>query len=510
MTFLGKETNSISTQEVSSSIQQKRPLILAALMLAIFMSAIEGTIIATAMPSIVADLGGFSLFSWVFSGYLLLQAITIPIYGKLADLFGRKPVILIGIVLFLIGSLACGYAETMVQLIIFRMIQGLGAGAVQPIAMTLVGDLYSLEERGKIQGYLASVWGISSVIGPAVGGLFVQFIDWAWVFWMNIPIGILAMIFLIAFLKETTEKKKPSIDYFGSLYLLITVSPLMLVLIGGGTIWPWNSWPILLMSVLTVLGLVLFLVQETRATEPMMPLTLWKNRVISIGNLAGLTTGIILIGLSTFLPTYLQGVVGLTPTAAGFVLASMSISWSISATVAGKKLVAFGFRRMILIGGVILLIGTSFFAVMKPEYGPYFPMTGAIIIGLAMGMLYTTFTVVIQNSVPWNQRGVATASHMFTRILGNTLGAALLGGILNARLAPFLAQKQTETGLAVNLDVANELLDPEKRANLSQPVIDVLREGLSLSLHSVYMTVVFIAAITLILILFFPKKALET
>lgn len=479
-------------------------------MLAIFMSAIEGTIIATAMPNIVADLGGFSLFSWVFSGYLLLQAVTIPIYGKLADLFGRKPVILIGTVLFLIGSIACGFAETMTQLIIFRMLQGLGAGAVQPIAMTLVGDIYTLEERGKIQGYLASVWGVSSVIGPALGGLFVQFTHWSWVFWMNIPIGILSMIMLILFLKETVEKKRPSIDYMGSFYLLVTVSSLMLLLIGGGTLWDWSSWPIALLAALFVIGLIIFLYQETRAPEPMMPLTLWKNPVISIANAAGLTTGIILIGLSTFLPTYLQGVMNLSPTAAGFVLASMSISWSISATLAGKKIISFGFRRMILYGGFVLLLGTSFFALMKAEYGPAWPTTGAVIMGIGMGMLYTTFTVVIQNSVPWTQRGVATASHMFTRILGNTLGAALLGGILNARLGPYFANKEAETGLSLELDLANQLLDPDKKAGLSEQVIQIIREGLTLSLHSVYWGIFLIAAFTLLLIFFFPKKTMLT
>lgn len=200
--------------------QTKRPIVLIALVLSMFMAAIEGTIIATAMPNIVSDLGGFTLYSWVFSSFLLMQAVTTMLYGKLADLFGRKPIFVIGVVIFLIGSLLCGLAETMAALIIFRLIQGLGAGAIHPIVTTMVGDMYNLEERAKVQGYLASVWGISSVAGPLLGGVIVQYIDWAWIFWMNIPIGLIGLVGVVLFFHEKVDKEQKTIDYLGTSFFL--------------------------------------------------------------------------------------------------------------------------------------------------------------------------------------------------------------------------------------------------------------------------------------------------
>lgn len=229
--------------------QTKRPLVLAAIMLAMFMGAIEATIVSTAMPDIVSDLGGFSLYSWVFSGYLLMNSVTVLIYGKLSDLFGRKPILTFGIIFFLIGSILCGFANSMKMLILFRFIQGFGAGAVMPIATTIVGDIYSTEERAKVQGYLASVWGISAVSGPVLGGFLVQFVSWRFVFWINIPLGLLSLVGLWMFLHEKIEKRKREIDYFGAGLLSIAIFTLMIVLVQGGTNWKWSSMPAISFSV---------------------------------------------------------------------------------------------------------------------------------------------------------------------------------------------------------------------------------------------------------------------
>ena len=253
------------------SIRKKetnRPLVLVAIIIGMFMAAIEGTIVSTALPGIVGDLGGFSKFSWVFSAYLLTSAITVLLFGKLSDLFGRKPIYTIGIIIFLVGSVLCGFAESMSALVVFRLIQGVGAGAVQPIALTIVGDMYSMEERAKIQGYLASVWGISAIAGPALGGLFVQYLDWAWVFWMNVPLGILSLVGVLLLLHESITSEKKSIDYAGASLLLVSVSVLMIVLIEGGVHWEWTSLPILLLISLSIIGIIAFFQVEKRVKEP--------------------------------------------------------------------------------------------------------------------------------------------------------------------------------------------------------------------------------------------------
>lgn len=473
-------------------------------MLAMFMSAVEATIVSTAMPNIVADLGGFSLYSWVFSAYLLMQAATVLIYGKMSDLFGRKPVFTIGVAIFLIGSLLAGFASSMEQLILFRFIQGFGAGAVMPIASTIVGDIYTKEERAKIQGYLSSVWGISAILGPALGGLFVQYFSWVYVFWMNIPLGILSVIGVMLYLHEDIEKKKHNIDFAGSFFLVISISSLMFLLVEGGVRWPWISAPVLGLFSVFVVGIVLFIFQEKRAEEPMMPFDIWKYRSITIANITSLTTGAILIGISSFLPAYVQGVMERSPIVAGFTLTTMSIGWPISATIAGRLLLKIGFRATSIIGGVALIVGSIFFLTLSPDNGPIWAGVGSFFIGVGMGFSSTSFIVSIQSTVSWRMRGIATASNMFMRTLGSTLGAALLGGILNSKLQSFIEKAGVKE--AVDINTTNILLDQESRANLPETVRAVLQDGLTVSLNSVYWGVFALAAISFILIILLPKK----
>lgn len=482
-----------------------RPLVLASVMLGMFMGAIEATIVATAMPSIVGDLGGFSLFSWVFSVFLLMQAVTIPIYGKLADLFGRKPVFTFGVIVFLVGSILCGLSGSMKLLIIYRIIQGIGAGAIQPIAMTIVGDIYSIEERGKIQGYLASVWGISSVIGPTIGGIFVEYVNWAWVFWVNIPIGILAIAGLLLYLHEKVEKKKHDIDYLGSALLFLSISALMISLVLGGVAWPWFSTPILLLMGLFVVSIAAFIVQERRAKEPMMPFSLWKHPLIAVCNVASLTTGALMIGVSTFLPTFVQGVMERSPTTAGFVLAAMSIGWPLASTFGGRYMMRIGFRPTAIAGGVVLIIGSMMFTLLKPEQGPLLAAIASFLIGVGMGLSTTTFIVAVQGSVDWKSRGIATASNMFMRILGTTIGAALLGSVLNSRLHHYMAGKQADIDYNLDISLTNELMDPVKRSMLPSDVVQVAQDGLTIGLHTVYIGVVILAVVSFVLILLLPK-----
>ncbi|MDR3601467.1 MAG: MDR family MFS transporter [Desulfosporosinus sp.] len=485
-------------------IKTNRRVVLASIMLAMFMAAIEGTIVATAIPSIVADLGGFSLFSWVFSAFLLAQAVTIPIYGKLADLYGRKPVFTFGMAVFLLGSVLCGFAHSMNTLIFFRLVQGIGAGAVQPTATTIVGDIFSKTERARVQGYISSVWGVSSIIGPALGAFFVQYVRWAWIFWVNIPIGMLSVAGIWFFLGEVVHKREHEIDYIGSALIFISISAVMVVFIQAGTVWAWTSAPVLLLLGVFSVGTYLFILQEKRAAEPIMPLEIWRDSLLIVANLATLTTGVVLIGVSSFLPTYIQGVMDKSPIIAGFALSFMSIGWLIAATLAGKVMYKYGFRRIVVIGGIWILIGSAFFPTLTPERGWLWAGVGSLLLGFGMGLARTVFIVGIQNSVEWKMRGVATATNMFMNILGNAMGAAILGGILNISLISYLKGVSGET---LNVDVINALLDPVKRGALPQGVLKIMTSGLASSLQYVFGGLFVLAILSFILILFYPARA---
>jgi EmrB/QacA subfamily drug resistance transporter len=494
-------------QDKSVEKQTNRPLVLISVMLAMFMGAIEGTIVSTAMPAIVGELGGFTLYSWVFSAYLLMNSVTVLIYGKLSDLFGRKPILFVGIFIFLVGSILCGFADSMKMLIIFRLIQGFGAGAVTPIATTIVGDIYTQEERAKIQGYLSSVWGISAVLGPAIGGFLVQYVSWHYVFWINIPLGILSMAGLYFFLHEKVEKRQHKIDYPGAVLLTVAISSLMLILVEGGAHWAWNSFQSLALFILCAVSLFWFVLQENRAAEPMMPFNIWKERSIFIANVTSLTTGIMLIGISSFLPAYVQGVMGKTPIIAGFTLTAMSIGWPIASTLSGRMLITMGYRMTSIIGGAFLIAGSLFFALMTANSGPLWAATGSFLVGVGMGLTSTAFIVSIQSTVNWKQRGIATASNMFMRNLGNTIGAAMLGGILNSRLSNYFSGHAVDGGKKLHVDSANQLLNGKGKNELTPKAIDVLQDGLTQSLHTVYYAVLAAAVISLILIMFLPRKS---
>jgi EmrB/QacA subfamily drug resistance transporter len=466
--------------------------VLTALLLASFMAAIEGTIVATAMPSIAAEIGGFSLYSWVFSSFLLTQAVSIPIFGKLADLLGRKPVFIAGVIVLLAGSVLCGFATSMGTLVAFRFLQGLGAGAVQPITSTLVGDLYTLEERGRVQGYLSSVWGISSIAGPLAGGVIVHSVGWPWIFWINVPIGLAAIALVATYLHEGLQPERRSTDYPGAVLLFGGVGALMLALTQAST---WGAARILPLLAVSAAAFVLFVRQERRAPDPLMHLELWGNALIRNANVATLTSGIMMIGIITFLPTYVQGVLGGSALLAGFTLSVMTVGWPLSAFVAGNLIVSRGVRRMVRLGAASSLLGTLLIALLSAR-GALGAGAGSFLVGVGLGLLNTTFIVAIQTSVPWTQRGVATASNMLMRILGNALGAALFGGLLNFQMSRYLAREGLQD--RVSLDSIQDLMgEAAPRAALPPEVLALLRDGLEGSLGVVFWAIVLFAAVTL-------------
>jgi EmrB/QacA subfamily drug resistance transporter len=411
-----------------------RPFVIASIMLATFMAAIEATIVATAMPTIVGQLGGFTYFSWVFSAFLLAQSTTTVIYGKLSDLFGRKPTLIVGIVLLLVGSLLCGCAWSMSSLIVFRLVQGLGAGAINPITVTIVGDLYKLEDRGRAQGMMASVWAISGILGPLAGGLIVSHISWAWIFWINLPFGVVTIIGLMLFLHESVETHKARIDYTGAALFSICVGSLLILLTesthaGAGVL-------ALLTLVFAVTGL-LFVVHERRAPEPIVSIALWMRRLVATSNTTTLLAGMALIGLTTVLPIYVQGVLGGSPVVAGFTLAALIIGWPLSVMFSGRLYRLFGIQRTLRIGSVLFPSGAAFLLLLGPHSNPAIAAFGSFLMGSGMGIISITTIALVQDSVEWSMRGSATASLIFARTLGSTIGATLMGTLLNIGIAHY-------------------------------------------------------------------------
>jgi EmrB/QacA subfamily drug resistance transporter len=423
-----------ATAAAGVGFRSERGPVLIALMLSTGLVAIDSTIIATAVPSIVGSLGGFAQFPWLFSVYLLAQAVSIPIYGKLADLFGRKPVMLFGIGLFLLGSVLCGAAWSMLALIAFRALQGLGAGAVQPMSMTIAGDLYTTAERGKVQGYIASVWGVSSVVGPTLGGVFSEYLSWRWIFFVNIPLCVIAGWTLIRVLHEQVTRRSHRLDYLGAGLLGTGCTLLILGLLEGGEAWSWSSPAGIAVLAVGAVLVAAFVLVERRAAEPVLPLWVFRRRVLVASTLVALAVGAVLIGLTSYVPTYVQGVLGTGPLVAGFALAMLTLGWPVTASQSGKVYMRAGFRTTALIGSVAVLLGTVLTALLSSHASVAEVGATCFVVGAGLGFVASPTLIAAQASVGWSERGVVTGTNMFGRSIGSAVGVALFGAIANATL----------------------------------------------------------------------------
>jgi EmrB/QacA subfamily drug resistance transporter len=428
----------VTTERIERSsvgLRSERGPILLAVMLTTGLVAIDATILSTAVPSVVKDLGGFSQFPWLFSIYLLTQAISVPLYGKFSDIVGRKPVMLLGIALFLLGSVLCGAAWSMVSLIVFRAIQGLGAGAVLPMSMTIIGDLYSVAERSKVQGYVASVWGAASVIGPTLGGVFSDYLSWRWIFFVNVPIGLAATTMLVRKFRENVTKTQHTIDYAGAATLAVGASLLILGMLEGGVEWAWGSTTSIAVLASAAVLLIAFVQIERRAKEPILPLWVFNRRVLIGANASSLVVGVLLIGLTSYVPLYAQGVLGTNALIAGFAVAAMTIGWPISAAIAGRFYLKIGFRDTAFIGSAFVVIGAAVLLMVNGQSSVLHLAGSCFLIGLGLGFIASPILVAAQSSVDWATRGVVTGTNMFARSVGSALGIALFGAIANAAVA---------------------------------------------------------------------------
>jgi EmrB/QacA subfamily drug resistance transporter len=423
------------TTTAAVGLRSERGPVLLSIMLSVGLVAIDSTILATAVPSIVKDLGGFVQFPWLFSIYLLAQAVSVPIYGKLSDLFGRKPVILFGIATFLIGSVLCGFAWSMTTLISARAIQGLGAGAVQPTSMTMIGDLYTISERARVQGYVASVWAISAVVGPTLGGVFSDFLTWRWIFFVNVPLGGLAAWMLIRRFHETVEKKAHKIDFTGAALLAVGSSLVILGLLEGGVLWAWGSVTSVAILLVGLVFLLAFTVVERRAAEPILPGWVFRRRLLNTTSLASMAIGVMVIGLTSYVPLFVQGVLGTGALVAGFALAALTVGWPLSAALAGRIYLRIGFRNTALIGAAIVLTGAALMLLLSAGSNVWQVGATCFVVGLGMGLVASPTLVAAQSTVDWQSRGVVTGTNLFARSMGSALGIAIFGAIANASLA---------------------------------------------------------------------------
>lgn len=471
-----------------------REVVFGAMMLAIFMVSIEATIVATAMPTIVGDLGGLRYFSWVFGAYLLTQAVTIPIYGRLADFFGRKPLLIAAIVVFLIGSTLSGFAHDMLALILFRGLQGIGAGGVQPVAITIVGDMYAGQARARAQGVLSSLWAFAAVAGPLLGAFIVQHVGWPVIFWINVPFGIACIVVMLRAYREQLERIAHKIDYIGSALLAVGIGTLMFVLVNSGNMAAGIAIPLAVFSLVT-LGVLL--VHEMRTAEPMMPLFLYRIRTIAISNFGNFCIGAMMMGVSAFMPTFAQGAMGESAVVAGLILGSLFIGWTPGSIIGAQLQLRTSYRFTAIAGAIPALIGAALLATLRVDSSVGHTVAGVITLGFGFGMINSVFVISTQASVGWDQRGAATSSNIFLRQIGQALGSATFGAIFNIGIYSSIP----DAGNAVAA-----LMDPVKRAMLAP--LDLARGAgaIAASLHDVYLILFGLAVVEFGLILALPSK----
>ncbi|WP_394840066.1 MFS transporter [Pendulispora rubella] len=474
---------------MSSPKRTNRAVTTIAILLSLFMAAMETTVVATAMPTVVADLGALELYGWVGAVYLLGNTVAMPIYGKLSDLYGRKALMLVGITLFLIGSMASGLSQSMVQLIAFRALQALGAGGLQTLAFTVAGDIYEVKERARIQGIFGAVWAIAGMSGPFLGGLLVKFLSWHWVFYVNVPVGILAAFLYVIAFHESVEKREAKLDIPGAIFVTGAVVSLLL---GTSRVAPAITIPLAI-----VLGVIMILV-ERRAEEPVIPLDLLRKRVIGLSCLLGGVVGASMMSVVTYLPLYLQGIVGTSATTAGSMLSPLLIGWPLAATFTGRLLSRFSYRTMMIFGWTL---ATASLVVLAMEIqnvaSPGVLYAIMFFLGLGLGFANTPVILVLQESVTWQQRGAATAASAFFRTIGGSIAVGALGAILAGGLA----------GLA-DPRVLSEIMGPEHGHHLDPALMGRISAQLEASLVTIFRIISAMAASALALAFFFPRLRL--
>ncbi|UQX01486.1 MDR family MFS transporter [Streptomyces sp. RerS4] len=484
--------------------------VVVSLMLCMGLVALDSTIVSTAVPQIVGDLGGFSVFSWVFSGYLLAVTVTLPVYGKLNDTLGRKPVLLFGTALFLVGSILCAGAWNMAALIAFRIVQGLGGGALQSTVQTLAADLYPLKDRPRIQARMTTVWASSALVGPALGGLLAQYAGWRWTFLINVPLAGLALWLTARHLVEPVRSpgRRGPVDWAGALGVFVCGALLLFALVQGGVAWPWLSAPSLGLLAASAASAAVVVRIERRAAQPILPGWVWRRRTIAAVNLALGALGVLMIAPMVFMPTYAQTVLGLGPVGAGLLMALMTLSWPVSAALCQHVYRRIGFRDTAVLGMSLAAVILFSFTLLPHPARPWQPALVMLLLGAALGLFQLPLIVGVQSTVGWAERGTTTASVLFCRTVGQSVGAALLGAVANATVATRLADApdpDVVPGLPARLDdVSRALAAP---GDLSPAASRHLRDAVAAAVDHIFLGAGAAAVVALlVLLLMAPRR----
>lgn len=473
-------------------------IITTGVILSLFLASMEGTVVATAMPSIVAQLGGLSIYSWVFAIYMLASTTTVPLYGKLSDIYGRKKIYAISMILFLAGSILCAMANSMQQLIFFRAIQGLGAGGVLPLALIIIGELFSVEERARMQGLFSGVWGVSSVIGPLIGGFLVDQISWHWVFLINLFPGALALLLVLTAWKTESKliAQNKKLDIAGAIALTLGV---LILLLGLNELnQPAGYWFIGLALVLFV---ILYIIEQ-RAIDPILPLHLFRDRLFVVAILHGIFAGWAMFGSLSYIPLFVQAVLGTTATMAGITLTPMSLSWTMASIYGSRLILRISFRNVALGGMVMLVLGSFLMTTINPQTNQIFIMVYTSLMGIGMGLSIPVFLVAIQTAVAKHELGVATSTVQFSRSIGGTIGVSVLGVFLSMRLSALLFKSGADPSSVSLNNLINPL--PGSSASLDQS----LRLALGTAMANMFVITLITAIISLIVVFFTPRGQL--
>jgi EmrB/QacA subfamily drug resistance transporter len=501
-------SSTLATADIPALVMssRRRWAVTLGIMTGMFLAALEATVIGTAMPTVIASLGGLEHYSWVFSAYLITSTVTVPLWGKLSDLYGRRLFYQIGIGIFLLGSALSGMSTSMTQLIIFRAIQGLGAGALMPLGMTIIGEIFTIKERARMQAYFSGVWGLASVIGPIVGGFITDQLSWRWVFYINIPIGLAAAVIMGFALKEPKRTSRPTIDYAGAATLTGAITLLMLALVEGGAKVETLLAPLnLALFGGAVLLAFLFIRIEKSAADPIVPLEMFRNRVVSVALTAGFLAGVGMFGAISFVPLFAQGALGSSATEAGSLLTPLMLSWVLVSVIGGRLMLKIGYRSMCLAGFTLLTLGF----VMLSTYGREMPRAllylDLVMVGSGLGLTMLTLLISIQQSVPRTQLGVGTSLNQFTRSIGGAIGVAVMGAVLSAGLAADISTIEAGSGGIHLPSDPGALIRPEARASLSKPQVDALESAMESSMHSVFWMAAALAGLALVVSFRLPK-----
>ena len=477
---------------------RRRWVVTIGVMTGMFLAALEATVVGTAMPTVIATLGGLEHYSWVFSAYLLTSTVTVPLWGKLSDLYGRRPLFQAGVTFFLLGSVLSGLAQTMPQLILFRGIQGLGAGGLVPLAMTIIGDIYTLKERTRMQALFSGVWGLSSIVGPILGGFLTDQLSWRWIFFINVPFGIASSIIMGYALVESRKRQRPIIDYAGAITLTIAVGLLMLVLVAEGDFADLLHLRNLFLLAGSALFFVLFYKIEKRSKDPIIPFALFENRIVAVAIIAGFLTGVAMFGAISFIPLFAQGTRGSSPTEAGTLLTPLMLSWVLLSIVGGRLLLRIGYRPTVVAGCALLTAGFVVLASLEKGVPMSWLYLDLAIIGSGLGLTMLTLLIAVQQAVPREQLGTATSLNQFSRSIGGAIGVAVMGAILaagmNSRLGRDLSQFDP-----------NRMMEQSTRLSLPPGILARMQQALFDSLQSVFIVAALAAALSLIVCLRLPS-----